>query len=422
MSTNKLRKKLKMINSKTLLVTVDIGKYKNTGYARTARGFELSSFEFANTGVGFQYFWTKITDFRIRHNLQAIVVGFESTGHYGRPLQHFLTQRGVHLVQVNPMHTKRLKELDGNSPQKTDQKDPRVIADIIMLGRSLTVIIPSGAAAELRELVSIRNMILVDLNRKYNQLEGVVFTLFPEFFRIMKGFHSKSSLYLLEKHPLPQDICRLGVIGLSTVLRKVSNGQLGYERARDLYEAALVSGGIKTAQNSRLLELDILLSELNRFRSQLDLIEEKMAYYLSKIPYSHTLLSIKGLGLITVSTVIGEVGDFRQYPTMSEVIKLAGLDLYEISSGEHIGKRRISKRGRHLLRKILYYAAINTVRKGGIMYDKYQSYLERGQTKVPSLIAISRKLLGIMYAMARDNRPYMEHYESLHKHKFQEAA
>lgn len=422
MSTKKLRKKLKMINSKTLLVTVDIGKYKNTGYARTARGFELSCFEFANTGAGFQYFWTKISDFRIRHSLQTIVVGFESTGHYGGPLQHFLTQRGVHLVQVNPMHTKRLKELDGNSPNKTDQKDPRVIADIIMLGRSLTVIIPCGAAAELRELVSIRNMILVDLNRKYNQLEGIVFSLFPEFFRIMKGFRSKSSLFLLEKHPLPQDICRLGVRGLSTVLKKVSNGQLGYERARALYEAALVSGGIKTAQNSRLLELDILLSELKRFRSQLDLIEEKMAYYLRKIPYSHSLLSIKGLGMITVSTVIGEVGDFRQYRTVSEIIKLAGLDLYEISSGKHIGKRRISKRGRHLLRKILYYAAINTVRKGGIMYDKYQSYLERGQTKVPSLIAISRKLLGIMYAMARDNRPYLDHYESLYKHKFQKAA
>lgn len=69
MSTKKLRKKLKMINSKTLLVTVDIGKYKNTGYARAARGIELPSFEFANTGAGFQYFWTKITDFRIRNSL-----------------------------------------------------------------------------------------------------------------------------------------------------------------------------------------------------------------------------------------------------------------------------------------------------------------------------------------------------------------
>ena len=51
------------------------------------------------------------------------------------------------------MHTKRLKELQGNSPNKTDRKDPKVIADIITLGHALTVVIPEGPAAELRRLI-----------------------------------------------------------------------------------------------------------------------------------------------------------------------------------------------------------------------------------------------------------------------------
>lgn len=38
MPTKKLSKKLRMINFKTLMVTVDIGNYKNTGYARTVSG------------------------------------------------------------------------------------------------------------------------------------------------------------------------------------------------------------------------------------------------------------------------------------------------------------------------------------------------------------------------------------------------
>jgi transposase len=49
-----------------------------------------------------------------------------------------LRKRKVRLVQVNPMHTKKLKELQGNSPNKTDKKDPKVIADIIELGHSLS--------------------------------------------------------------------------------------------------------------------------------------------------------------------------------------------------------------------------------------------------------------------------------------------
>ena len=46
------------------------------------------------------------------------------------------------------------------------------------------------------------------------------------------------------------------------------------------------------------------------------------------------------------------------------VTVLAGLDLFEVSSGKHKGERHISKRGRPLMRKLLFYAAINVVRKG----------------------------------------------------------
>ena len=37
-----------------------------------------------------------------------------------------------------------MKEVNDNSPLKTDDKDPRVIADVIRLGRALIVIVPEG--------------------------------------------------------------------------------------------------------------------------------------------------------------------------------------------------------------------------------------------------------------------------------------
>ena len=54
------------------------------------------------------------------------------------------------------MHTKKMKEVNDNSPLKTDDKDPRVIADIIRLGRALTVVVPEGDAASLRRLNNAR--------------------------------------------------------------------------------------------------------------------------------------------------------------------------------------------------------------------------------------------------------------------------
>lgn len=140
-------------------------------------------------------------------------------------------------------------------------------------------------------------------------------------------------------------------------------------------------------------------------------IEKRMSQLLREVPYSRFMLSIKGVGKITVAGLIGEFGDFQKYRTIGEVIKHAGLDLYEISSGAHKGRRRISKRGRPLLRKLLFFASVNVVRStAGILHNQYQNHLKKGMPKVKALIAISRKLLGILFALVRDHTVYVNDY------------
>jgi transposase len=156
--------------------------------------------------------------------------------------------------------------------------------------------------------------------------------------------------------------------------------------------------------------MEEILSGLEGCHRFIEKVGREMLPYLEQIPYSDSLLSVKGIGKITVAGLIGEVGDFRQFHTLREVMKLGGLDLFEISSGKHQGNRHISKRGRPLLRKLLYFAAINTVRKGGVMHGCYQRHLEKGMPKTKALIAIARKLLGILFALIRNHSQYDEQY------------
>jgi transposase len=402
--------KLRIVNAKTLIVTIDVGKTTPVGYCRCPDGKDCKSFEFSNNMEGFKKLWDRMCWMKMAHHLEQIVVGFESTGAYGEPLVHYLRQKPVKLVQVNPMHTKRMKELQGNSPGKTDRKDPKVIADIISLGHALSVLIPEGAAAELRRLTLARERSLQRRTALYNQLQELVFVLFPEFLQVMKDVKTKTAQYLLRHHPTPQDMVKCGVETLSSVLKRVSRGKLGKGRAQALYEAAVHSVGLQEGRKGILLEIREIVSGLEACNRFIETVEEEMASYLQEIPYSNSLLSVKGIGEVTVAGLIGEVGDFRQFHTLGEVTKLAGFDLFEISSGEHKGHRHISKRGRPLLRKLLYFAAINTVRKGGVMHACYQRYLERGMPKTKALIAIARKLLRVLFALVRDHSQYVENY------------
>lgn len=58
----------------------------------------------------------------------------EPTGHYWFCFATFLRHKGIKVAIVNPIHVKKINELDDNSPTPNDPKDGRVIAQLIKDG------------------------------------------------------------------------------------------------------------------------------------------------------------------------------------------------------------------------------------------------------------------------------------------------
>lgn len=262
MKTIKTEKQM-IVNGKTLMVSVDMGKNKHHGYWRCPDGTDVKPFAFSNNGTGFHELWERVSQAKKLHGLADIVFGYESAGSYTEPLVHFMRARGVKLVQVNPMDTKRIKDLQDNSPNKTDQKDPKVIADIMTLGHALTVVIPEGPAAELRRLSQARER----SNGRYvalvNQLQGLVAIIFPEFLQVMNDVKILSARYLLKECPAPQDIVAYGLDNLTKTLRRVSRGKLKEDRAKALYDAATASVGVSEGRESIVREIRGILASID---------------------------------------------------------------------------------------------------------------------------------------------------------------
>lgn len=398
--------KLKVVNDDMLIAAVDIGMEMNRGYCTTPDGRSSKTFKFDNTRVGMNTLWDMIMISKNRFKCSQVIVGYESTGPYGEPMLHYLAKKPVKVVQVNPMHTEKAKEISDNSPLKTDDKDPRVIADIIRWGHALSIVIPEGDAAYLRRLNNSRERHVRERTALVNQLQQLVFLLFPEFKKVMKDIKCKTPLYLLKKYPTPEAISVLDKQLLGEEMRKRSRGKFKEQHADMLISLAKNTIGIREGVLGLSMDIQHILVQLEMLKNLIAEIEGEMGIALGRIPYSSKLLSIKGLGVVSVAGIIGEIGDFKKFKTRSEIMKLAGLDLYEISSGKMKGQRRISKRGRSLIRKILYYTAIQTIRKNGIMHDYYTRLTTRGMKKMVALVAVCRKLLGIIYAIVRDDSEY----------------
>jgi transposase len=415
-------KRVRTVKEDTLIATVDVGMASNTGYCTTIDGKDIKVFKFGNTREGFDKFWSLVATSKDRFRCDEVIVGYESTGPYAEPLVHYLMDKPVRIVQVNPLHTKRLKEVNDNSPGKMDDKDPRVIADIIRLGRALSIVVPEGDAAYLRRLNNARERHVSERTALLNQMQQLVFLVFPEFKTVIKQMKGRTVRFILNKYTTPDKIGALtkGVFGEE--LRKRSMGKLGIKDAELLIGLAQGTVGIKEGVPGIALDIKHIVVQLDIVDGFIAEIEAEMALTLERIPATTRLLSIKGLGVVSVAGLIGEVGDFSKFRTQPEIMKLAGLDLYEISSGKRRGQRRISKRGRSLLRKILYYASIQMIRKNGIMYDYYERLIGRGMVRMRALVAVSRKLLCIIHAIMRDDRDYVGVYSAPKRRVIKKAA
>ena len=107
-------KRVRRVKEGTLIATVDIGITSNTGSCTTLDGRDTKSFRFDNTKEGFEKFWWMTITSKNRFGCDEVLVGYESTGPYAEPLVHYLANKQVKIVQVNPMHTKKMKEVNDN--------------------------------------------------------------------------------------------------------------------------------------------------------------------------------------------------------------------------------------------------------------------------------------------------------------------
>ena len=181
--------RLNQVTAETLVVGVDIGSQEHYARAFDWRGIEFTkrAFRFSNTRVGFLTFLRWLQELQGKCRKEEVIVGCEPTGCYWLTFQKFLKDHAVKLVTVNPYSAKRSKELDDNSPEKSDLKDPKTIAGLVRAGRFSTSYLPEGIYAEIREASVCRDMVMKDHVRLSNQIQGWLQKYFPEYLEVYKA-------------------------------------------------------------------------------------------------------------------------------------------------------------------------------------------------------------------------------------------
>jgi transposase len=114
------------------------------------------------------------------------------------------------------------------------------------------------------------------------------------------------------------------------------------------------------------------------------------------------------MGPVTAGAFLGMIGDPKAYESSRQVLMMAGLNLVPNSSGTRRGTVKVSKRGRPLLRRVVYMFAMRHVREGDGMYrDRFERMVQVGKRpKKQAIVNLMRPALRMMFRVAREERPY----------------
>jgi len=405
--------KLAAITPHTLIAGVDIAK--NIHWARFTdyRGIPLGkALKVLNNKEGFENILTTINGVCKQHDLSKVILGLEPTGHYWKPLAHYLTRQGIKVVLINPYHTKKAKELDDNSPTKNDKKDALTIARLLRDGRYSQLYLPQDVYGELRVLANTRVSLMKRNNALKNTIKAVLDEYFPELVTVFKyPLKGKACRQILKSFPFPSLILELGRDKVLTEIKKAVKKTIGQKRVEKLLRTAKDSIGVTYGMQSARLKLTLLIQELELMEKQLDQLEQAMEQVLTLTGYKEIILSIPGIGIITAASFLGNTGDPLRFTHPRQISKLAGYNLIEDSSGENKSKTTISKRGRKQLRNVLYQMARTTVAVNSEMKELYHYLKTRPRNplkKKQALVVISKKIITIIHSLLKKQSRYQK--------------
>ena len=383
-----------------IYVGIDIAKLNHFASAISSDGeVLLEPFKFSNDNDGFCTLVSKLNSL----DKDQIIIGLESTAHYGNNLLMFLVPKGYKVCLINPIQTSTMRK-NNIRKTKTDKVDTFIICKTLMMHPHRFVTLYDIGLMQLKNLGRFRQKIVKQRTRLKIQLTSYVDQVFPELQYFFKsGIHHKGCYTLLKEAPSPEAIASMHLTHLTNLLRLASHGHFQKETAVELRVLAQKSVG--SSDKSLSIQITQSIEQIELLDRQLEMIESEMQDIVASL--DSVIMTIPGIGYINGGMILGEIGDIHRFSNPNKLLAFAGLDPSVYQSGNFEAKHtRMSKRGSRTLRYALINAAHNVVKNNKTFNDYYHQKMSEGRSHYNALGHCAGKLVRIIYKMLTEDVPF----------------
>lgn len=315
-------------------------------------------------------------------------LAIESTGVYWHPVFNLL-EEGRSIILVNPQH---LKAVPGH---KTDVKDAEWLAELLRHGLLKASFIPPKPIREVRELTRYRKTLVQERAQEVNRLQKVLEGANVKLAAVATDVLGKSGRLMLD--------ALVGGEQEAEALAQLARGRL---RAK-LPDLRLALEG-RVQPHHRFL--------LTRILAHIDFLEESLAQVQQEIeqrlaPFEEAITlaqSVIGIQETAAAAIVAEIGtDMSRFASDKHLASWAGV----CPGNKQSGGKRLSgatTKGNPYLRAILGEVAWAIAHTKNNYLSAFYHRIARRRGKQKAIMALSHKVLVILYHILRDKKPYCD--------------
>jgi len=392
-----------------LIAGVDLAKRQSVVvFVRAGDRCRVGRLTITTDRAGVEHLVARATELRRQHDLGDLVVAMEPTSHFWKVVARSLDAGGVGYVLVQSFVVATSRELDNLTRDKTDARDAGLIADLAAELRFTETRLPAGAWAEMALLAEARDDQRIQRGAALQEARALLELAWPGLLRACPDLAGTHLQALLRTGLTPQQVDSLPLGVLTERLRADHSRRFLRWMAARLHAAAHDVEAIPetpaAALRWRLAAERIALADAAIAR-----LDDRLVELVGLTGYGWLDGQFKGLGPATLASLLGLIGDLARFDDARCLVKLAGANPTERSSGERSAPAGIHRRGRPALRFVAYQAAINLVRHEPAFRARFLALTTRADRPLSAkaaYVAVANKLLRTLWTMAVSGRSY----------------
>jgi transposase len=375
-----------------IYVGIDIAKLNHFASVVSSDGEVLvEPFQFSNDLEGFRSL-SLVLD---RYDRDQLLIGLESTAHYGNNLVEFLVAKGYRFCVLNPIQTSSTRKKNIRRV-KTDKVDTFVIAKTLMQEEHRLFEKQDLDYLHLKSLGWSRQDLMKKRTTCKIRLTSYVDQAFPELQYFFNGVHHKAVYALLKEAQTPEQIASMHMTHLANLLRVASHGHFKKEKAQEL--RVLAQRSVGSNDSSISIQITQTIEQIELLDRQIDDDEAKIEEIVNAM--GSVIMTIPGIRYVEAGMILGEIGDIHRFSNYHKLLAYAGLDPVIRQSGNFNASRtRMSKRGSRTLRYALVYSAHNVVKNNESFRKYYDAKCAQGRGHYAALGHCAGKLVRVIFKL-----------------------